>query len=131
MLRANRALAVPPFGMVQNTYRTRTVQYQRIYVCISFWKIMLNQSLIIILWTICGLLKQIINHNRLKFVLSKLVITGVCCKHFMYTCMHRSCRLSCVHVECMSTCFVIRRPKFWQYSSQIWISIFFISLNFG
>ena len=51
---------------------------------------------------ICGLLKQIINHNRSKFGLSKLVLTGVCCKHFMYTCMHRSCTLSSVHVECVS-----------------------------
>ena len=85
-----------------------TVQYQRIYVCILFWKIMLNRSLIVILCPICGLLKQIINHNRSKFVLSKLVITGVCCNHFMYTCMHRSCTLSSVHVECMSTYFVVR-----------------------
>ena len=108
ILRANRTRAVPPFGMVQNTYRTRTVQYQRIYICISFWKIMLNRSSIVILWPICGLLKQIINHNRSKFVLSKLVLTGICCKQFMYTCMHRSCALSCVHVECMSTYFVIR-----------------------
>ena len=43
-----------------------------------------------------------------EFVLSKLILTGVCSKHFMYTCMHRSCTLSCVHVECMSTYFVIR-----------------------
>ena len=103
-----RARAGPPFGMVKNTYRTRTVQYQRIYVCILFWKFMLNRSLIVILLPICGLLKQIINHNRSKFVLSKLVLTGVCCKHFMYTCMHRSCTLSCVHVECMSNYFAIR-----------------------
>ena len=103
----NRAFAVPPFGIVQNTYRTRTVQYQRIYVCILFWKFMLNRSLIVILWPICGLLKQIINHNRSKFVLSKLILTGVCSKHFMYTCMHRSCTLSSVHVECMSTYFVV------------------------
>ena len=33
MLRANRARAGPPLGMAQNKYRTRTVQYQRIYVC--------------------------------------------------------------------------------------------------
>ena len=93
ILRASRARAVRPFGTVQNTYRTRTVQYQCIYVCILFWKIMLNRSLIVILWQICGLLKQILNHNRLKFVLSKLVLTGAWCKHFMYTCMHRSCTL--------------------------------------
>ena len=61
---------------------------------------------IVILWL--GLLKQIINHNRSKFVLSKLVLTGVCSKHFMYKWMHRSCTLSCVHMECMSTNFVIR-----------------------
>ena len=85
ILSANRARAVPPFGMLQNTYRTRTVQYQRIDVCILFWKIMLNRSLIVILWPICGLLKQIINHNGSKFVLRKLVLTGVCCKHFMYS----------------------------------------------
>ena len=108
ILRANGARVVRPFGMVQNTYWTRTVQYQRIYVCILFWKIMLNRSLIVIFWPICGLLKQIINHNRSKFVLSKLVLTDVCYKHFMYTWMHRSCTLSCVHVECMSTYFVIR-----------------------
>ena len=108
ILRANRARAVRPFGMVQNTYRMRTVQYQRIYVRILFWKIMLNRSLTVILWPICELLKLIINHNTSKFVLSKLVITGVCRKHFMYTCMHRSCTLSCVHVECMSTYVVIR-----------------------
>ena len=108
IFRANRTRAVRTFGMVQNTYRTRTVQYQRIYVCILFWKIMLNRSLIVILWLICRLLEQIINHNRSKFVLSKLVLTGVCCKHFMYTWMHRSCTLSCVHVECMSNNFVIR-----------------------
>ena len=108
ILRANRPRAVRPFGMVQNTYRTRAIQYQRIYVCILFWKIMLNRSLIVILWLICGLLKQIINHNRSKFVLSKFVLTGVCCKQFMYTCMHRSCTLYCVHMECMSTNFVIR-----------------------
>ena len=58
------------------------------------------------------LLKQILNHNRSKFVLSKLVLSGVCCKHFMYTCMHCSCTLSCVHVECL-------RPKFPQYSYKI------------
>ena len=108
ILRANRARAVPRFGMVQNTYPTRTVQYQRIYDCILFWKIMVNRSLIVILRPICGLLKQIINHYRSKFVLSKLVLIPVCCKHFMYTCMHRSCTLSCVHVECISTYFVIR-----------------------
>ena len=89
-------------------HRTRTVQYQRIYVCILFWKIMQNRNLIVILWPICGLLKQIINHNRSKFVISKLILTGVCCKHFMYTCMHRSCKLYCVHVERMSNYFVIR-----------------------
>ena len=87
----------------QNTY-----QYQRIFVCILFWKIMLNRSLIVILWPFCGLLKQIINHYRSKFVLRKFVLTGVCCKHFMYTCIHRSCTLYCVHMECMSTYFVIR-----------------------
>ena len=38
ILGANRARAGPPFGMVQNTYRTRTVEYQRIYVCILFLK---------------------------------------------------------------------------------------------
>ena len=27
---------MPLFGLVQNTYRTRTVQYQRIYVCVLF-----------------------------------------------------------------------------------------------
>ena len=97
ILRAN-ARTVPPFGTVQNTYCTRTVQCQRIYVCILFWKIMLNRSLIVILWPIYGLLKQIINHNRSKFVRSKLVLTGVCCKYFMYTCMYRPCKLSCVHV---------------------------------
>ena len=107
ILRANRARAVPPCGMVQNTYRTRTVQFQRIYVCILFWKILLNRSLIVILWPICRLLMQIINHNRSKFLLNKLVLTGVCCKHFMYTCMHSSCTLSSVHVECMSAYFVV------------------------
>ena len=105
ILRANRARAVLPFGMVQNTYRTHTVQYPRIYICILFRKIMLNRSLIVIFWPICGLLKQIINHNRSKFVLSKLVLTGVCCKHYMYTC---NVTLSGAHVECMSTYFVIR-----------------------
>ena len=108
ILRANRARAVRPLGKVQDTYRMRTVQCQRICVCILFWKIMLNWSLIAILWSFCGLLKQIKNHNRSKFVLSKLVLTGVCYKHFMYTLMHRSCTLSCVHVECMSTYFVMR-----------------------
>ena len=108
ILRANKARAVSPFGTVQNTYRTRTVQYQRIYVCILSWKVVLNRSLIVILWPICGLLTQIINYNRSNFVLSKLGLTGVCCRHFMYTWMHRSCTLSCVHVECMSTYFVIR-----------------------
>ena len=107
-MNANRACAVPLFGMVQNTYRTRTVEYQCIYVCILFWKIMLNGSLIVILWPICGLLKKIINHNRSKFVLSKFVLTDVCSKHFMYTWMHRSWTLSCVHVECVSTYFVVR-----------------------
>ena len=119
ILRANRARAVPPFGLVQNTYRTLTVQYQRIYVCILFWKIMLNRSLIVILWPICELVKQIINHNRSKFVLSKLVLTGVCCQHFMYTCMHRSCTLSSVHVECMSTYFVVRLLFNFQNSDNI------------
>ena len=108
MLRANRARAVPPFGLVQNTYRTRTEQYKRIYVCILFWKIILNRIVIVILWPICGLLMQIINHNKSKFTLSKLVLTCVGCKHFKFTCTHRSCTLSCVHVECMSTYFVIR-----------------------
>ena len=89
-------------------YRTRIgrvqySQYQCIYVCILFWKIMLNRSLIVILWKICGLLKQIINHKKTKFVLSKLVLTGVCCKHFMYTCMHRSCRLLCTWSVCLPT----------------------------
>ena len=88
ILRANRARVLRPLGTVQNTYRTRTVRYQRIYVSILFWKIMLNPSLIVILWLICGLLEQIINHNRSKFVLSKLVLTGVCCEHFMYTTIH-------------------------------------------
>ena len=72
------------------------VQYQRIYVWILFWKIMLNRILIAILWPISGLLKQIINHNRSKFALSKLVLSGVCCKHFMYTCMHCSCTCTCL-----------------------------------
>ena len=37
-----------------------------------------------ILWVI----GEIIKHNRSNFASSKLVLTGVCCKHFMYTCMH-------------------------------------------
>ena len=86
IFRANRTSALPPLGVVQNTYRTRTVHYQRIYVFIFFWKIMLNRSLIIILWPICGLLKQIINHNRSKFVLSLLVLTGF------------AVNISCIHV---------------------------------
>ena len=124
ILRANRARAVPPLGMVQNTYRTRTVQYQRINVCILFWKIMLNQSLIVILWPTCGLMTQIINHNRSNFELSKLVLTGVCCKHFMYTCMHRSCTLSCVT---WSVCL----PTLWSdfYSSSKIPTGFFWNMN--
>ena len=52
------------------------------HLCLHlFWKIMLNRSLIVTLSPIYGLLKQIINHNRSKFVLSKLVLTGVCCEH--------------------------------------------------
>ena len=128
ILRANRASAVPPFGVVQNKSRTRTVQYQRIYIWILFWKIILNRSLIVILWPICGLLKQIINHNRSKNVLRKLVLTGVFCKHF--TCMHRSCTLSSVHVEFMSTYFVVRL-LFNVQNSKIWMSNFLISLKFG
>ena len=115
---------MPPFGLVQNTYRTRTVQYQRIYVCILFSKIMLNRILMVIFWPICELLKQIINQNRSKFVLSKLVLSGICCKHFMYTCMHRLCTLYCVHVEC-------QRPKFRHYSSKILMPHFLISQKFG
>ena len=42
----------------------------RIYVCILFLKTMLNRSVIVILWPICVLLKQIINHNRSKFVVN-------------------------------------------------------------
>ena len=38
MLRANRARAGPPLGMVQNTYWTRTVQYQRIMYAFYFEK---------------------------------------------------------------------------------------------
>ena len=129
ILRANRARALPLFGMVQNTYWMRTVQYQCIYVCILFWKIMLNQNLIVILWPICGLLKQIINCNTSKFVLSKLVLAGVCCKHFKCTWMHRSFTLSCVHVEYMSTYFVIRllfnvqnsNNIFFKYKCQIFL----------
>ena len=34
--------------------RTRTVQYQRIFDCIRFWKIMLNRTLIVLLWDIVG-----------------------------------------------------------------------------
>ena len=48
------------------------------------------------LWVI----EAIINNNRSKFLLSKLVLCGVCRKHFMYKYMHHSCTLSCVHVEC-------------------------------
>ena len=87
ILRANRARVVRPFAVVLITYRTRTVQYQLIYVCILFWKIMLNRRLIVILWRICGLLKQIMDHNISKFVLSKLVLTGV------------DVNISCIH-EC-------------------------------
>ena len=109
ILRANRARAVQPFGMVQNTYRTRTdgtIQSVSTHLCLhlilkNHAKSKLDSDILANLWVI-NLLKQIINHNRSKFVLSKLVLTGVCCKHFMYTCMHRSCRLSSVHVECMS-----------------------------
>ena len=82
---------------------------------------MLNRSLIVILWHIWWLLTQIINHNRSKFVLSKLVLTSVCCKHFMYRCMHRSCTLSCVHVECMCTYFVIRLLFIVQNSDRIFL----------
>ena len=78
-----KVAAVSPFGMVQNTYRTRTVST---HLCLHFiLKIMLNRSLKVILWPFCWLLKEIINHNRSKFVLSKLVLPGVCCKNFMYT----------------------------------------------
>ena len=105
MLRANRARAGPPLGMVQNTYRTRTVQYQRIYVCILFWKTMRNWSMIVILLPICVLLKQILTHNRSKFVLSKLVLTGVCCKHFMYinVCTVHVHFLVCTWIVCLPT----------------------------
>ena len=89
---------------VSDAYRTVSTHN----VCLLYWKITLNRSLIVIFWPICGLLTKIINHNRSNFLLSKLVLTGVCCKHFMYTCMHHSCTLFCVHVECMSTYFVIR-----------------------
>ena len=95
-LRANRNNAVKPFGMVQNMYRTRTVQYQRIYDTILFWKIILNRSLIVI----SGLYTQIMNHNISNIALCKLVLTGFCCKHFTSTCMHLSCTLFCMHVEC-------------------------------
>ena len=79
------------------------------HLCLHFiLKTHAKSKLIVILWPICGLSMQIINHNRSKLVLSKLILTGSCCKHFMYTCMHHSCTLSCVHMECMSTYFVIR-----------------------
>ena len=105
MLRVNRARAGPPLGMVQNTYRTHTVQYQRIYVFILFSKTMRNRSLIVILLAICGLLKQILTHNRSKFVLSKLVLTGVCCKNFMYihVCTLRVHFLVCTWSVCLPT----------------------------
>ena len=105
MLRANRARAGPPLGIVQNTYRTRTVQYQRIYVGILFWKTMRNRSLIVILLPICGLLKQILTHNRSKFILSKHVLTGICCKHFMYihVCTVRVHFLVCTLSVCLPT----------------------------
>ena len=109
ILRTNRALQCGRLA----SYRTRIgrIQYRInafTYVCILFWKIMLNRSLVVILRPIYGLLKQFINNNRSKFVISKLVLTGVCCKQFMYTCMYRSCTPSCVHVECMCTYFVNR-----------------------
>ena len=92
-------------------YRTRIgrVQYSInafmfAFILENHAKSKLYNNIVANLWVI----KQIINHNRSKFVLSKLVLTGVCCEHFMYTCMHCSCTLSCVHVECMSTSFVIR-----------------------
>ena len=107
ILRANRARAVPPFSMVQNTYRTRTCSTVSTHLCLHlFWKIVLNRSLIVILWPIWGLLKKIINHNRSKFVLSKFVLTGVCCKHFMYTCTVCTVRvhfLLCTWCVCLLT----------------------------
>ena len=115
----------------------RTVQHQRIYVCILFWKIMLNRSLIVILWPICRLLKQIINHNRSKFALSKLVLTGVCCKDFMYSIhvyapfVYTFLCARGVYVYLIFDQTSIYRPKFRQYSSKIWMAFFFISLKFG
>ena len=104
MLRANRARAGPPLGMVQNTYRTRTVRTVSTHLCLHFiLKTMRNRSLIVILLPICGLLKQILTHNRSKFVLSKLVLTGVCCKHFMYihVCTVRVHFLVCTWSVCL------------------------------
>ena len=66
ILHTNRARAVPPFGVVQNTYRTRTVEYQSIYVCILFWKIIYYPKIWLINNTIIfNLIKSvsIINYN--------------------------------------------------------------------
>ena len=102
--KTNRAPAVRPFGIVQNTYRTRTVQYQRIYVCILFWKIMLNRSLIVILWPIYGLLKQNLNHNRSKFVLSKLVLTALAVNiSYIHVCTVRVHFFVCTWSVCLPT----------------------------
>ena len=134
MLRANRARAGPPLGMVQNTSRTSTVVSINafIYVCILFWKTMRIRSLIVILLPICGLLKQILTHNRSKFVLSNLVLTGVCCKHCIYMYALFVYTFLCargVYVFCHQTS--IYRPKFRQYSTKIWMLNFLISQKFG
>ena len=50
---------------------------------------------------------QIINHNRSNIALCKLVLTSLCCKHFMYICIHLLCTLFCVHLECV---FLLRGP---------------------
>ena len=47
------------------------------------------------------------NYKSHQIEICKPVLIGVCCKHFIYTCMHRSCTLSWMHVECTSTYFVI------------------------
>ena len=88
-----------PFGMVQNAYRTYTLQYQLIYDFIWFWEIILNGSFIVIFLVIYA-------NYELEFlwILYKVnsykpaFAVNISC---MYTCMNLSCTLSCEHVECV------------------------------
>ena len=86
---------------VSDAYSTVSTHLSLHFILKNHAKSKLDSNFVINLWV----MEQILTHNRSKFVLSKLVLTGVCCTHFMYihVCTVRVRFLVCTWSVCLPT----------------------------